>query len=388
MKKVLVIGSVVLVAIVIFGAGFVFAQPYLARAAGLPAGNGFAGMMNGRGGMMGGGRGANGMGQIHDYVEQALADKLGMTEAQIETEQAKGKSLSQIAIDKGTVQADVAALLTEVHKTALAKAVTGGLLTQAQADAMLQMMTANGFNDGFGGMMSGGRGGYGQIHTYVEQALADKLGMSLADLDAAEAKGQSWSQIAISKGTAAADVNALLAEVHKTALAKAVTDGVLTQAQADAMLQNMTANGFNDGFGPGMMGGRGGYGQIRSYVEQALADKLGMSLTDFQAAEANGQSWSQIAISKGTAQADVTNVLSDAAKTGLAKAVTDKVLTQAQADTMLQNMTANGFDQGWGGGRGGMMDGRGGGGRGRGGMMGPWGQNQQAAPTPSISTQQ
>ena len=128
MKKFLVIGSVLLVAVVIFGTGFFFAQSYLVRAAGLPAGNGFAGMMGGRSGMMGG---RSNMGQIHDYVEQALADKLGMTEAQIEAEQAKGKSLSQIAIDKGTAQADVTALLTEVHKTALAKAVTDGLLTQA-----------------------------------------------------------------------------------------------------------------------------------------------------------------------------------------------------------------------------------------------------------------
>ena len=83
MKKILVVLSVVAVAFVIFGAGFVFAQTNLVSAAGLPAGFGPGGMMGGRGGM----------GQMHDYVEQALADKLGMTEAEVEAALASGKSM-------------------------------------------------------------------------------------------------------------------------------------------------------------------------------------------------------------------------------------------------------------------------------------------------------
>ena len=157
MKKVLVVVSVALVALVIFGAGFFFAQTNLARAAGLPAGFGPGGRM---GGMMGGGRG-----QMHEYVEQALADKLGMTKEEVETAFNSGKSMAQIAIDKGTPEAEVTALLTEVHKTAFAKAVADGVLTQAQADAMLQNMSANGFNYGNCPMQNGGgagRGGRGQ----------------------------------------------------------------------------------------------------------------------------------------------------------------------------------------------------------------------------------
>jgi hypothetical protein len=157
MKKILVVLSVVVVALVIFGAGFFFAQTNFASAAGLPAGFGPGGMMGGRGGM----------GTMHEYVEQALADKLGMTKAEVETALASGKSMSQIAIDKGTKTADVTALLTEVHKTAFAKAVSDGVLTQAQADAMLQNMTANGFNyancpmQNGGGADRGNRGGRG-----------------------------------------------------------------------------------------------------------------------------------------------------------------------------------------------------------------------------------
>jgi hypothetical protein len=140
MKKILVVVSVVVVALVIFGAGFVFSQYQSVSAAGLPQGFGPGGMGPG----MMGGRG--GYGPMHEYVEQALADKLGMTKADLETQLSNGKSMYQIALDKGVAEKDIPALLTEVHKTAFAKAVADGVLTQAQADAMLQRMSANGFN--------------------------------------------------------------------------------------------------------------------------------------------------------------------------------------------------------------------------------------------------
>jgi hypothetical protein len=255
MKKIIVAVSVMLVALVIFGAGFVFAQSNSVSASGLLGGFGPGGMMERGGG-----------GQVHEYVEQALADKLGMTKADLETEETKGKSLYQIALDKGIAEADITTLLTEVHKTAFALAVKDGILTQAQADSMFQNMSAAGFSYANGPMghggMTGNRGYQGQIHESVEQALADKLGMTKADLEAQEASGKSLSQIAIDKGIAQADVTALLTDLHKAAFAQAVKDGQLTQAQADAMLQNLSANGFDNyqGRGMGGHGGRGGKG--------------------------------------------------------------------------------------------------------------------------------
>jgi hypothetical protein len=169
MKKALLVVAVLALAVVIFGAGAVFAQYQTVSAQGIPAGYG---MMGGQGGMMGG---RGGYGPMHDYVEAALAEKLGLTEAQVETQLAAGKTMSQIAIDNGTAEADVPALLETVHKTAFDKAVAAGVLTQAQADAMFQNMKARGFGancptggvrpqDGTGyrggrggGMMGGGR---------------------------------------------------------------------------------------------------------------------------------------------------------------------------------------------------------------------------------------
>ncbi|GAB4489471.1 MAG: hypothetical protein Fur0016_06630 [Anaerolineales bacterium] len=172
MKKVLLVIAVLALAAVIFGAGFVFAQFQPVSAQALPSYFGTS-MMGHGGGMIHGGRG--GYGPMHDYVEQALAEKLGLTEAQVEEQLAAGKTMYQIALDAGTAEADVPALLEAVHKTAFDKAVAAGVLTQAQADAMFQQMQAAGFGanclngglrpldgTGFqrghrGGMMGGGR---------------------------------------------------------------------------------------------------------------------------------------------------------------------------------------------------------------------------------------
>ena len=144
MKKTILIVALVVLALGVFGVGAAFAQD------GTPP-------FGGRGGMMGGGYGA-----MHDYVEEALADKLGITEQDIENALASGKTMYQIALDNGIQEADVAALLTEVHTTAFDKAVADGIITREQADFMLQRMTANGFNPGNCPMQNGQGGQYGR----------------------------------------------------------------------------------------------------------------------------------------------------------------------------------------------------------------------------------
>ena len=163
MKRTLIIVAAVVVALVIFGAGFAFAQYQSVAAAGY-----------GPGGMMMDGRGGRGgYGPMHDYVEQALAEKLGLTEEKVEEQLAAGKTMAQIALDNGVAEADLQTAMTDVHKAAFAKAVAAGVMTQAQADAMLQNMNTrwadgmpclNGGQPGQGygsGMMGGGRGGRG-----------------------------------------------------------------------------------------------------------------------------------------------------------------------------------------------------------------------------------
>ncbi|PWH13159.1 MAG: hypothetical protein DDG60_10745 [Anaerolineae bacterium] len=136
MKKVLLVVAMLALAVVIFGAGFAFAQVQVVSAQSRPAS-----LMG-----WGAGRGHGGYGWLHDYVEKALAEKLGLTEAQVEEQLAAGKTLYEIALAAGTPEADIPTLLEAVHKSALEKAVAAGVLTQAQAEAMLARMQARGWS--------------------------------------------------------------------------------------------------------------------------------------------------------------------------------------------------------------------------------------------------
>ena len=149
MKKTILIAGLVVMALVVLGVGVAFAQgptPY--------AGNGP--MVQ------------NGEGWMHDYVEQALAAKLGLTEEQVEDELAAGKPMYQIALDNGIQQEALTDFMNGVHQDAFAAAVKDGVVTQEQADWMLQRMQSRGgygpgncpMHNGQGGQVNRG-GGYG-----------------------------------------------------------------------------------------------------------------------------------------------------------------------------------------------------------------------------------
>ena len=93
-------------------------------------------------------------GLLHEYMEKALAEKLGIPLATVETRHDAGTTLYQIALDNGIAEADMPAFMLEVRTTAINAALADGVITQAQADRMLQ---ARGFGMGRG-MMRGGMG--------------------------------------------------------------------------------------------------------------------------------------------------------------------------------------------------------------------------------------
>jgi hypothetical protein len=77
-------------------------------------------------------------GTLHDYMEKALAEKLGLPVATVESQFDAGKSLYQIALDNRITQADLPAFMLDVRTQALKAAVADGVITQAQADRMTQ----------------------------------------------------------------------------------------------------------------------------------------------------------------------------------------------------------------------------------------------------------
>jgi hypothetical protein len=132
---------------------------------------GHGGMLGGRGGMMSSGNhtntmpmhgamlGANGM---HEQVMTAVAKKLGLTYAELNTAMQNGQTVAQLAQAKGVSVDALKATALEAMKTSFAELVKQGVMTQEQVDGMLDRMDDMpmfNFEQGFGpGMMGSGRG--------------------------------------------------------------------------------------------------------------------------------------------------------------------------------------------------------------------------------------
>ena len=114
-----------------------------------------------------------------------------------------------------------------------------------------------------GGMMAGQGFGPGDqdgfLHDGIIASFAQQLGISVDDLNARLANGETMAQIALSKGFTAEQFTTLMSTARSQAIDQAVKAGTLTQAQADWMKQrgagmNGTARGFGAGRGMGMNG--------------------------------------------------------------------------------------------------------------------------------------
>jgi polyhydroxyalkanoate synthesis regulator phasin len=147
------------------------------------------------------------------------------------------------------------------------QAVDEGLLTQEQADNLL-----SGERFGFRGQ-HGFRGFGGDMNEH----LAEALGISVAELEAAQAEArdtviaeaveagtitQEQADLMKARGAIATYVQEAMTKAYSDAVEKAVADGVITQAQADLLLENGPAGlrgpgGFFGFGGRGMFGGHG-----------------------------------------------------------------------------------------------------------------------------------
>jgi hypothetical protein len=91
----------------------------------------------------------------------------------------------------------------------------------------------------------------GILHDYMISAYSEALGIPAADLEARLDSGETMAQVALSTGLTLDEFHALMIDVRSQAIDQALSDGVLTQAQADWMKLR----------GAGQMGaGRGMYG--------------------------------------------------------------------------------------------------------------------------------
>jgi hypothetical protein len=166
MKKVAMIFVDLLVFVAVFGvAGFAYAQTQTPTDENAPSAAGPGWGMMGRAGqgMMGragqGMMGGSGYGPMHEYMEEALAAKLGLTEEEIEEKLAAGETMWSIAQAQGLTDEEIGDLMLGARDEALKAAVAAGVMTQEQADWMAQhMQQMRSYGTGAGGC----GGGFGQ----------------------------------------------------------------------------------------------------------------------------------------------------------------------------------------------------------------------------------
>ena len=123
----------------------------------------------------------------------------------------------------------------------------------------------------------------------------------------------------------------------KGALSGLVTDGTITQAQADNVAATLDEALPKHG-GHGGHGRPGGHHGGRPGLE-AAATTLGVTPDELRTALRGGQSLADVAQSKGVAKDTLVAGLVAEAKTHLAEKVTAGRLTQAEADTRLAELT-------------------------------------------------
>ena len=142
---------------------------------------------------------------------------------------------------------------------------TAGLVS-AQSPAPQTPAAGTGYNMGGRGARGGmvmGQGSAsdvqdGLLHDAMIAILAQKLGMTVEDLNTRLANGETMAQIATAQGLTAEQFTALMVDARSQAVDQAVKDGTLTQAQADWMNQH-SAGQMSQAAGSraGMGGGRG-----------------------------------------------------------------------------------------------------------------------------------
>ena len=107
------------------------------------------------------------------------------------------------------------------------------------------MMSGYGHMGGYGMM-----GGYGPMHEYMLEAFAEASGLSVEEIESRLESGESMWEIAQAQGLSDDQVYELMEQAHETSLDAAVSEGVISQEQAEWMDEHMDQMHSNE-FGYG-----------------------------------------------------------------------------------------------------------------------------------------
>jgi hypothetical protein len=167
---------------------------------------------------------------LNKYMIQAQADAFGMSVDDLNARLAKGERLEDIAQEKGWTRDDMRAKMPEVLDQAISAALKDGAITQQQADDLKKRAPNAG---------GSGTGGRAPMNEYAIAAMAEVLGMTPTDVQSRISAGENPMDIVREQGLNPDDYRTKFEAAMTKVINQAVSDGKLTQQQADQMLQRM-----------------------------------------------------------------------------------------------------------------------------------------------------
>lgn len=201
---------------------------------------------------------------LREYVNTATAEAFGLTVEELDALRDEGKSLVDVAIEQNMTVADFDAKMDAARQSAVEQAVTDGVITQAQADELAALEAERQANRPVKDNSDH------PLYTYMQTALAEAFGISVEDLEAMQEAGTSLKDLAIEQDLTVAEYQSRIETARLSAIDAALTDGAITQDEADEMKARVEDGvrlpglggmpGFGGRGGRGGHGGRGGFG--------------------------------------------------------------------------------------------------------------------------------
>jgi len=242
---------------------------------------------------------------LKGYIDQETltAKALGITVEELQAAREEGKSPRDLMDELGISEEEFQAAMQAAHEAAVQQAVEDGVITQVQADLILDS-EASFAPGGPGG--STGKDGPGELQgregaanfpgrgENMDTYLAEALGISVEELQAARQKAS------------------------EAAMDAAVESGEITEEQVNLMEVRQALKGYID-------------------QKDLTATALGITVEELQAAREEGKSPRDLMDELGISTEDFQAAMQAAHEAAIQQAVDDGVITQEQADLILKS---------------------------------------------------
>jgi hypothetical protein len=169
--------------------------------------------------------------------------------------------VTTVAVIGGLVGAAYLLVPGQIQAVGFSNFPGAGMMSGSMGDRMHGMMGGR-----INGQMAQMHEAMGGMHDQVHGAVAEALGLTAEELTEAVTAGQSLQELADAAGIDIAVLNETLLAAKTTALQRLVSEGALTQEQADLMIEHMAGMDFAGMHGPmgAMMQGGGCHGAPRA----------------------------------------------------------------------------------------------------------------------------